>query len=223
MTAPPTIRSDDGLALEAALDEPDRPPVAAAVFCHPHPRMGGTMNAPLLLALRDALVARAWAVLRFNFRGIGASEGEAADGVAEVADARGALAEARRRWPEVPHALLGWSFGAAVAVRTAADDHDLLAVAAIAPAVVARPGITAGLPDPAGVRLAAPLLMVCGDNDHLVAVDDCLRWARVAGGRVEVVRGGNHFFWGRYGELTSIVADFLDDPHEYETGASENS
>ncbi|HEX2050233.1 MAG TPA: alpha/beta hydrolase, partial [Actinomycetota bacterium] len=119
-----TLRSDDGLALEAAIDEPGRPPVAAVVVCHPHPRMGGTMDAPLLLALRDALVARSWAVLRFNFRGVGASEGEASDGIAEVADARGALAEARRRWPDAPLALAGWSFGAAVAVRAEAGDHD---------------------------------------------------------------------------------------------------
>lgn len=218
-----TVRSEDGLALEAAADEPAGEAVAVAVICHPHPRMGGTMNAPLLLALRDELVARSWAVLRFNFRGIGASEGDASDGVAEVADARGALAEARTRWPEVPVALAGWSFGAAVAVRTAGGDGGLLAVAAIAPAVVPRPGVTAGLPDPSTVRLAAPVLFVCGDNDHLVALEDCRRWARAAGARVEVVHGGNHFFWGRYDALTSLVADFLDDPHDFETEASGNS
>ncbi|HEX2051930.1 MAG TPA: alpha/beta hydrolase, partial [Actinomycetota bacterium] len=121
---------------------------------------------------------------------------------------------------DAPLALAGWSFGAAVAVRAAAGDDGLLAIAAIAPPVVARPGVTAGLPAPERARLAAPLLTVCGDNDHLVAVEDCLRWARGAGARVVVVEGGNHFFWGRYERLTATVADFLDDPFEFDTPAS---
>ena len=82
------FQSRDRLSLQGALDLPDAPR-ASVVLCHPHPDMGGTMNAPLLGALTEELVGRRWAVLRFNFRGIGDSEGEASTGLAEVADARG--------------------------------------------------------------------------------------------------------------------------------------
>jgi alpha/beta superfamily hydrolase len=204
-----TCRSLDGLSLEAAIDGPDDP-AAALVLCHPHPRMGGTMEAPLLLAVVEALTTRAWAVLRFNFRGIGASEGEPSTGEEEVADARGAVALVRERFPGVPVAIAGWSFGAAVAVRTAAIEPDLVACVAIAPAVKPKEGITAGLPQASGLRLAMPVLLLCGANDHLVAPDDCRSWASaVPGSEVDVVAGANHFFWGKYEALAKRVAEFL--------------
>ena len=204
-----TCRSLDGLALEAAIDGP-ADPAAVLVLCHPHPQMGGTMEAPLLLAVADALVAHGWAVLRFNFRGIGASEGESSTGEAEVADARGAIALARERFAGVPVAIAGWSFGAAVAVRTAAEEPELAACVAIAPAVKPREGITAGLPGPAGLRLAMPALLVCGANDHLVDPDDCESWVEaVSGSEVDVVAGANHFFWGKYDALAKRLVAFL--------------
>jgi uncharacterized protein len=81
----PKLRSADGLRLESLLWTPDEPR-AGLVFCHPHPQMGGTMNAPLLEAVAKELVGKDWAVLRFNFRGIGESEGEATTGGAEVGE-----------------------------------------------------------------------------------------------------------------------------------------
>ena len=209
MTERLTCSSLDGLSLEAALDGPPDP-AAALVLCHPHPRMGGTMEAPLLLAIVDELTAKGWAVLRFNFRGIGASEGESSTGEAEVADARGAIALIRDRFTDVPVAIAGWSFGGAVAVRTAAVEPDLVACVAIAPAVAPREGVTAGLPDPSGLRPDVPLLLICGANDHLVGPSDCKSWAAgVAGSEVDVVAGANHFFWGKYDALAERVARFL--------------
>ncbi|MEA2476805.1 MAG: uncharacterized protein QOC87_1004 [Actinomycetota bacterium] len=208
---PIETRSTDGLLLEAVLDAPDEPK-AVVVMCHPHPQMGGTMNAPLLLAVRDALVAEGWAVLRFNFRGIGASEGTSSTGRAEVADAAGAVRTARDRFDGFPVAIAGWSFGAAVAVRYTTEDRDLAACVAIAPAVRERPGITDGLPDPNDVNVDAPLLIVCGANDDLVEVEDCRAWAElVAGAEFIELRGANHFFWGKYDDLAATVSDFLDD------------
>jgi uncharacterized protein len=202
-------RSLDGLSLEAAIDGPPDP-AAALVLCHPHPQMGGTMDAPLLIALADELTSKGWAVLRFNFRGIGESEGESSTGEAEVADARGAIAFVRDRFEGIPVAIAGWSFGAAVAVRTAAVDPGLVACVAIAPAVEPREGVTSGLPDASGLRLDVPLLLVCGANDHLVASADCESWAHgVAGSEVDVVAGANHFFWGKYDDLAKRVAGFL--------------
>src|SRR5919106_3740304 len=96
MTERMTIVSTDSIALEAELDAVPEAK-AALLLCHPHPRMAGTMNAPLLLAIRDEMVARAWTVLRFNFRGVGSSQGERSTGVEEGADAQGGLDYLRER------------------------------------------------------------------------------------------------------------------------------
>ena len=215
----PELFSADGLRLEAELEIPEtRPsggpaepaPRASLVLCHPHPQMGGTMNAPLLIAVKDELVSRSWAVLRFNFRGIGASEGQASTGSKEVADAQGAVAFMRTRFPELPVAIAGWSFGAAVATRVAAKDDSLAALVAIAPAVNEKPGITDGLPDPAQIELVLPTLVLCAVNDELVDVEDGRRWAAAVKTEFLAMPGANHFFWGKYDKLAAAVADFLD-------------
>jgi uncharacterized protein len=210
MSEATTFRSTDGLSLEAEVDTP-QDPKGVLVLCHPHPKMGGTMRAPLLEALRDELVNRGWAVVRFNFRGIGESEGDASTGEAEVADAQGAVAFARERFPDKLVAIAGWSFGGAVAVRTAQQEPDLIAVVAIAPSVKERPGITVGLPAPGQLDLAMPLTVVCGANDDLIALDDCKAWSEEASGASCVeVPGANHFFWAKYEDLAGIVGDALD-------------
>lgn len=208
MTSNTWLRSTDGLALEAAIDEA-ADPEGIVVFCHPHPKMGGTMNAPLLVAVTAFLNERAWEVVRFNFRGIGASEGDASTGEAEVADARGALAFARTHRPRLPLALMGWSFGGAVALRTAALEPDLRACIAIAPAITPKPGITAGVPPARELDVKVPLLVVCGANDQQVEADACRAWAREAGAEYIEMRGANHFFWAKYDDLAGAVAGYL--------------
>ena len=209
MTETLTIRSTDDLTLEAQLDA-HAEPRASLVLCHPHPKMGGTMNAPLLVAVADHLTARGWAVLRFNFRGIGASEGAPGTGLDEIADADGAIAEMKRRY-DLPIAIAGWSFGAAVAIRVAAHTPELVAVVGIAPAVREKPGITVGLPAPDETTLGGELLMICGVNDQLVDPKEVAAWARAAGGRYIEMPGANHFFWAKYDQLAEKVADFLDE------------
>lgn len=204
------IASADGLQLEAEFDQPEDAS-AVLVLCHPHPKMGGTMNAPLLLAVRDAMTSAGWAVLRFNFRGIGASEGKASIGIEEVADAEGAIAAATERAPGLPMAIAGWSFGAAVALRAATKHPELLACVGIAPAIRPKPEITAGAPAPGDFSYEGPTLLVCGVNDELVGPDDCRAWAEAAGGVFHEMKGANHFFWAKYDQLAEVVVSFLDD------------
>ena len=203
------LQTADGLSLEALLESPDAPG-GAFVFCHPHPQMGGTMNAPLLNAISAGLVERGWAVLRFNFRGIGGSEGASSIGIDEIADAKAAIAAARSHRPDLPVAIGGWSFGAAVAGRVAAKEEGLAAYVAIAPAVSEKPGITAGLPAPDEVRLAMPALVIVGANDELVDPSAARAWAEAVGARYIEMKGANHFFWAKYDALTQEVCDFLD-------------
>lgn len=101
--------------LEALLEEPeDRPPDEAALLCHPHPLFGGTMHNKVVYRAARALRRRGSVVLRFNFRGVNRSEGLHAEGVGEVEDARAALDWLRERYPDLPYALAGFSFGARV-------------------------------------------------------------------------------------------------------------
>lgn len=204
MTEAFTFRSRDDLSIEAELDgSPDAQ--AGLVLCHPHPKMGGTMNAPLLLAIRDELVARDWSVLRFNFRGIGNSEGTSSTGEAEVADARGAVATMRAH--SIPIAIAGWSFGAAVAIRTAAPEDDLIGCVAIAPAIDEKPEVTEGVP--ADISLSIPTLVVVGANDEQISVPRCREWAEQQGATFKEVPGGNHFFWAKYDDVSALIADWL--------------
>ena len=209
MTETLRLQTADGLSLEAEWDAPENPR-AVLVFCHPHPKMGGTMNAPLLLAVRDRLVEAGWAILRFNFRGIGASEGTSSIGIEEQKDAAAALEEAQRRAGPLQVAIAGWSFGAAVAVRVAHTHPDLAALVAIAPAVAEKPGITAGLPPADEVSLEMPTLFVVGANDDLTPPSLCSTWASAVGAEYVEMKGANHFFWAKYPALADVVEVFLE-------------
>jgi uncharacterized protein len=207
---PLLLTTEDGLHLEAVVDTPDEGGHGPGlVFCHPHPQMGGTMNAPLLLAVRDEFVSRGWTVLRFNFRGIGASEGTSSEGIEELKDADAAIQALMERQDGLI-SIAGWSFGGAVALRSALTHPELVGCATIAPAIVPRPGITAGAPPATGYTFAGRTLVICGANDDQVAPAECRAWAAEAGAIYEEVRGANHFFWGKYEQLATKVADFLD-------------
>jgi uncharacterized protein len=203
-----TIVSADGLRLESEFERAVHPR-SVLVVCHAHPRMQGTMNSPLLLALRDAALEDGYSVLRFNFRGVGSSEGEFGDGLDEVEDAHGALAFAREQHPGLPVAILGWSFGGAVAIRAAAEDGDVAACVGIAPSVTPKEGISVGLPRPDEVDLKSPLLIVCGSNDEIVSPADCRRWAEGANARYIEIKAANHFFWAKYEPLVAEVRSWL--------------
>jgi alpha/beta superfamily hydrolase len=206
-----SFRSTDGLELEGELQVPLNP-VGALVVCHAHPRMQGTMKSPLLLAIADDCVERGFAVVRFNFRGVGNSEGMGSDGIDEVGDVAGALAFARAKYPDFPVGLVGWSFGGAAAARAAAQDGNIAACALVAPSIVERAGITAGLPPARELGLTTPVLVVCGSNDKVVLPDDCRTWAEDAPGvRYNEVKAANHFFWAKYDALTELVGSFLQD------------
>ncbi len=108
--------------LEAVLEEPeDAAPAIAALVCHPHPLYGGTMHNKVVYRLARG-VRRAGAVaLRFNFRGVGLSEGTHGNFAGEIEDARAALTWLRERYPELPFALSGFSFGSRVVTRLACE------------------------------------------------------------------------------------------------------
>jgi uncharacterized protein len=104
--------------LEALLEEPeDAAPRMCAVVCHPHPLFGGTLHNKVVYRLARGLRHAGIVVLRFNFRGVGRSAGEHAHLEGEIEDARAALGWLRERYPGLPYALAGFSFGSRVITR----------------------------------------------------------------------------------------------------------
>ncbi len=190
--------------LEALVEQPGadgRPPALAGVICHPHPLFGGTLQNKVVHTLARTLQAAGGATLRFNFRGVGASEGRHDGGAGEIQDALAAVAWARGRWPGAPLVLAGFSFGGAVAIQ-AASAAGAAWLISVAPAVDRI--VTEQLEVP-----RCDWLVVQGDADDVVAADSVLqwmtRWAPQA--RVRVLSGVGHFFHGRLHELQACLRE----------------
>jgi len=104
--------------LEALLEECEGgEPLEACLVCHPHPLFGGTMHNKVVYRIARGLRQSRAVVLRFNFRGVGASEGVHDRGAGEVEDARAALGFLRARYPALPYSLAGFSFGSRVILQ----------------------------------------------------------------------------------------------------------
>jgi len=107
--------------LEALLEEPELadagPPREACLVCHPHPLFGGTMHNKVVYRIARAMRRAGAVVLRFNFRGVGLSEGVHHGGEGEVEDARAALQFLQERYPALPYSMAGFSFGSRVIMR----------------------------------------------------------------------------------------------------------
>src|SRR5262245_64599656 len=115
MEGPTTFTTADGITLEGEWGGPSVPS-AVVVLCHPHPQYGGTMRSIVISALFSGLPAFGYACLRFNFRGVENSEGSYDDGKSEVHDVVAALDAATAAHPGEPLVLVGWSFGADMAL-----------------------------------------------------------------------------------------------------------
>lgn len=110
--------------LEALLEINEEEPVQIALVCHPHPLYQGTMHNKVVYRTARAFRRAGAAVLRFNFRGVGSSEGVHDKGVGEVEDARACLNWLRERYPDLPYSLAGFSFGSRVIMQLGATLSD---------------------------------------------------------------------------------------------------
>jgi uncharacterized protein len=192
----------EGPKLEGLLHLPGRTPAPGIVVCHPHPMYGGDMQNNVVDAICETAVAKGIAALRFNFRGVGASEGQYDSGVGEQDDVRAALAHLRGL-PELDAARIGvagYSFGAAIALEAA--DSALSAVIAVS--------LPTNMPlhDP---HIACPALFISGDADEYSNADELARVVRDLGSSAElkILPGLGHFWFGVERDLQAIVAPFL--------------
>lgn len=199
-----TFRSAE-LTLQGLLANPgDGAP--AAVVCHPHPMYGGSMHNNVVEAMLDALWRSGYATLRFNFRGVGGSEGEYDGGPGEVDDAVAAtmflLAQPGVRKDGL--VMTGYSFGAMVAVSAGYERDEVARIVAVAlPIAMAD----ARIPDGA----SKPILLVSGDADQYspVAGVKALKEKIGDSARVEIVAGADHFLVRSEDELSRVLATAL--------------
>jgi len=188
------------------LMRPPAPAVATAVVCHAHPRHGGMMHFKVVFRAAKALQSAGLAVLRFNFRGVGRSEGAHDHGTGEQEDARAALFELQDRLPGLPLVLGGFSFGSVVALRVAARDARVRAAFALG-----LPLSLAAETSPL-VAVRQPRLFVQGELDafgpgeSLRALVEPLPPPR----ELVVIPGADHFFDGHLDALQGAVAGWAE-------------
>ncbi|MFO1329671.1 MAG: alpha/beta fold hydrolase [Rubrivivax sp.] len=182
--------------IECAIDEPaaGHPVHGVAVWCHPHPQHGGTMDNKVVQTLSRAAVQRGWRALRFNFRGVGGSGGSWDQGRGEVDDALAVIAAHRN--PDLPLVLGGFSFGGYVATQAAAR--------------LATPAQRLVLVAPAVVNFsAAPVpqdtVLIHGEADDVVPLAAVMDWARPQMLPVTVLPGTGHFFHGQLTLLKQLI------------------
>jgi alpha/beta superfamily hydrolase len=187
--------------LEAILMRPDAAPVAAGVVCHAHPRHGGVMHFKVVFRAARALQHAGLAALRFNFRGVGRSEGVHDDGRGEQDDVRAALGEAARLFPGLPLVCGGFSFGSSMALHAGCGDARVGALFAL--------GFPLSMvPDTAFLDACpTPRLFVQGENDEfgpgpsVAALVERLPEPR----QLVIVPGSDHFFTGHLDEVQEAV------------------
>ena len=187
-------------AIECALDLPEGTSRGVAVICHPHPQFGGTMENKVVQTLARALLALGYRTVRFNFRGVGASDGAWDEGRGEVDDALAVVAAQSEA--ELPLVLAGFSFGGYVAAQAASR------LASQVPAGRRAERLILVAPSTQKHRLPGvpdDTLVVHGEADDVVPLAATLGWARPLSLPIVVVPGGGHFFHGQLGLLKNIV------------------
>lgn len=194
-----------GGAIEALLDLPAGESRGTAVIAHPHPLYGGTMTNKVVQTLARAFVQTGWRAVRFNFRGVGASEGAYDEGRGEAADMLQVL---RQVAPEGPLAVAGFSFGAFV------TSHVVAGMAPRQPEKIVLVGTAASRFEVASIapELHERTLLLHGEQDDTVALSSVMDWARPQSLPVTVIPGVEHFFHGQLPLLKSLVVRHLLTP-----------
>ena len=205
-----TVVTGPAGSIEAVVDAPELAPGVAArgvvVIAHPHPLFGGSMDNKVVQTLARAFVQCGWQAVRFNFRGVGATEGVYDEGRGELQDL---LAVVQQVAPQGTLALAGFSFGAFVTSHAVQALWSQRAIEKIVFVGTAASRFTvADIPPEAH----AHTLTLHGEQDDTVPLASVMDWARPQTLPVTVIPGGGHFFHGQLPLLKSLVVRHLRAP-----------
>ncbi len=178
---------------------------AGAVVCHPHPQYGGSMYNNVVEAALEALWDKGFATLRFNFRGVGESEGSYGGGVGEAQDAASAISYMRTQpgLEGAPMVLVGYSFGAAAAWQAASQAGPLEALVLIAAPL--------RMMDTESAPRIGKILLIGGSQDSFCPAAELEQLsARLGkGASFRVIEGADHFFGGYEQDVTAALREML--------------
>jgi len=180
--------------LELVVSEPQENPVGLAIVAHPHPLYGGTLDNKVVQTLAKSFLSLGYVAVRFNFRGVGKSDGVYDEGKGELDDFSAVHKYASERYAPQKLILAGFSFGTyvvSVAAKTISPDKLVL----IAPAV--GKFAVENVPD--------NTLVIHGEEDDVVLLTDVYDWARPQHLPVIVFPGAGHFFHGDLIRLQNVV------------------
>ncbi len=194
-----------GVSLEGLMSVRDARADRAVVVCHPHPLYGGQMQNNVVQALVAAFSAAGYDTLRFNFRGVGRSEGRHGDGLHELHDVIGAVEYLMDQSPAVHMAVVGYSFGAAVGMKAGMMDERVEALVGVA--------LPVDMMDCTFLaRSDKPKFLVTGDRDTFAPLAAFAELFEDLNPPREMllVRGADHFYNGHETEAASACVRFLD-------------
>jgi alpha/beta superfamily hydrolase len=197
-----SLNGESGV-LEAVAEDAGVLGSSYAVVCHPHPLFGGTMDNKVVTTVARALRDTGMSTLRFNFRGVGASEGAFDGGIGETADADAVASWGSARWPNRTLVIAGFSFGGVVALRLA-QLREARHLITVAPAIQLFSGTSMAVP-------RCPWVVVQGDADEVVDPAAVIEWVSSLDPRprLVVLPGVGHFFHGRLHDLKNAVVDAI--------------
>jgi alpha/beta superfamily hydrolase len=185
--------------MEAMLDAPTEAPRGIALIAHPHPLYGGTMDNKVVQTLARAFVGLGYVTVRFNFRGVGASEGVHDHGHGETDDMAVMLAHMRSKFPGLPVALAGFSFGTFVMaqlqqrLQAGGEPAERLVLVGAAAGKWAMPDVP------------ADTILIHGEADDTIPLAAVLDWARPQDIPVIVIPGADHFFHRKLVHIKNLV------------------
>ena len=185
--------------MECLLDMPDSAPRGVALVAHPHPLYGGTMDNKVAVTLARTFVSLGYAAARFNFRGVGASSGAHDEGLGETDDMLIMFEHMQQKFPGLPIALSGFSFGTFVQARL----QQRLAAEGRPAERLVLVGTAAGkwpVPD-----VPADTILIHGEVDDTITLTQVLDWARPQDIPVIVIPGADHFFHRKLGHIKNLV------------------
>jgi uncharacterized protein len=195
------------LTLEGLLAKPEGAgPVRGAVVCHPHPLYGGSMYNNVVDAVLAAMWKKGWATLRFNFRGVGESEGEHGGGAGEAEDAAAAVAFISNQPGIQPDdaVLAGYSFGSVAAMTAAPKILNLGGLVLVA--------LPLKMADARSLKdFAGPTVLAAGDGDMYCPASQLEALHKDLGARAQlrIIAGADHFFGGFEVELADAIESML--------------
>lgn len=193
-------------------------PKTIGIVCHPHPLYQGTMENKVVTTIIRAFQNLGLTTIRFNFRGVGKSEGSYGEGVGEIEDLKAVIEWVRQRHPRANIYLAGFSFGSYISVKVAVDFaqiYPITALLSVAPAIRLFDFLKLSQP-------SCPWIIIQGDQDELVAVEEVKSWFKslqekrsldLQSSSLELIilPGASHFFHGRLIELKNLIIEKMKD------------